>query len=121
MSEFKSALKPYDLDTALATDRGEDCLIINVGRDEGGQSVASLKQVSDAVERYVNDEPELVSSATKLYVVGEWNLTPYAATTDAESKDDAAIGDADATARWQEATIKIRSLLEQMSNLRELT
>jgi hypothetical protein len=118
MSEFKSALKPYDLDPALATDRGEDCLVINVGRNDTGHLIASLKQVTDLVESYLNDKPELVLSATKLYVIGKWNLMPCSTT---ESKEDAAIGDADATAKWQEATIKIRSLLEQMGNLRELT
>jgi hypothetical protein len=75
MSEFQSALKPYNLEAALAADRGDDCLIFDVGHDASGQSVASLGEVIAKVENYL-DVPNVVVSATKLYVVGKWKLTP---------------------------------------------
>lgn len=76
MSEFKLALKPYDLKTALATDRGEDCLVLDVSHDENSQPVASFKHVVDTVEHYVAQVDGPVFLASKLYVVGEWILTP---------------------------------------------
>jgi hypothetical protein len=89
MSEFKSALKPYDLEAALATDRGDDCLVLDVGYDENGEPVASLGHVVDQVEHYVAHVDDPIFSATKLYIVGAWNLTPTELKdeTDTEAND----------------------------------
>jgi hypothetical protein len=76
MGEFKSALKPYDVEAALAGDRGEDCLVIDVGRDEAGRAIPSLKHVSEQVERYLQHARSSTFAATKLYLIGKWNLTP---------------------------------------------
>jgi hypothetical protein len=86
MSEFKSALKPYDLWAALAADRGEDCLIINVGRDKEGSAVASLKHVSEQVDHYIHHAQAPTFAATKLYIVGSWNSPPPENVAEAESK-----------------------------------
>ena len=87
MSEFKSALKPYDLDAALAADRGDDCLILDVGHNESGQAVASLKHVVDTVERYIAQVDDPVFSATKLYVVGDWKRSPTQSKNEIDSDD----------------------------------
>jgi hypothetical protein len=76
MGEFKSALKPYNLKAALAADRGEDCLVINAGQDETGRAIPSLKHVSEQVERYLHHARPSTFAATKLYLIGTWNLTP---------------------------------------------
>jgi hypothetical protein len=76
MSEFKSALKAYDLQKALAADHGVDCLVIDVGRDDNGQSVPSLAHVIERVDHVLHHARASAFAATKLYVVGEWNLTP---------------------------------------------
>jgi hypothetical protein len=146
MSEFQSALKPYNLEAALAADHGEDCVIFDVGHDATGQSVASFKEVVDKVGQYLSDMPETVASTTKLYVIGRWRLTP----TEVVESDSVAISvsheqlrtclslqerdhlgvnaelvifqeRAHATTKWMEATQKLKSLIEQMGNLKELT
>jgi len=85
MSEFKSALKPYDLEAVLAADRGDDCLILDVGRNESGQAVASLKHVVDTVERYIAQVDDPIFSATKLYIVGDWKRSPTQSRKDMDS------------------------------------
>jgi hypothetical protein len=75
MSEFKSALKTFDLEAALATDRGEDCLIIDVGTDKNGHSVASLRHIAEQVDHYVHSARAKTFRTTKLYIIGRWNLT----------------------------------------------
>jgi LPS O-antigen subunit length determinant protein (WzzB/FepE family) len=88
MSEFQSALKPYDLDASLAADRGDDCFVVDVGRDESGQPVASLQHVVDTVENYIAQANDSVFSATKLYIVGEWNLTTNQAQDELDSNEE---------------------------------
>jgi hypothetical protein len=75
MSEFRSALKAYDLEFALATDRGDRCIVIDVGHDEKGQSVPSLDQVIEQVHQHIQHVHTPTFAATKLYVIGAWNLT----------------------------------------------
>jgi hypothetical protein len=86
MSEFTSALKPYDLETALAADRGEDCLIIDVGTDKNGHPVASLKHVAEQVDHYVHPARAQTFAATKLYIIGRWDPTPSGPPAELESK-----------------------------------
>jgi len=76
MSEFRSALRAYDLERALATDRGTDCLVIDVGRDDSGQSVPSLAHVVECVDHVLHHARAVAFAATKLYIIGDWNLTP---------------------------------------------
>jgi hypothetical protein len=76
MIEFKSALEPYNLEVALEADRGKGCLVVDVGRDEDGQSVASLQQIIKQVHRHVHHAYAPHLPATKLYIIGDWNLTP---------------------------------------------
>jgi hypothetical protein len=86
MSEFKSALKPYDLEAALAADRGDDCLIIDVDTDKNGHSVASLRHVAEQVDHYVQPTCTKTLAATKLYIIGRWNLTQPGSSAEAESE-----------------------------------
>lgn len=76
MSEFKSALRTYDLDKALAADRGDDCLVIDVGHNENGEAVPSLQRIVRQVNHHVHNAPALAFAATKLYIIGKWILTP---------------------------------------------
>jgi hypothetical protein len=76
MSEFKKALKPYNLEVALAEDRGKDCLVVDIGRDEDGQSVTSLQQIIKQDHRHDHHAYTPHFAATKLYIIGDWNLTP---------------------------------------------
>jgi hypothetical protein len=75
MGDFKSALASYHLQAALAADSDINCLIIDVGCNVDGQPVPSSKHVEDQVNYYLQHDhaPEL--AATKLYVIGKWNLT----------------------------------------------
>jgi hypothetical protein len=75
MNEFRSALKAYDLESALDSDRGDRCIVIDVGRDEKGQSVPSLDRVVEQVHQHIQHVQTPTFAATKLYVVGAWNLT----------------------------------------------
>jgi hypothetical protein len=86
MSEFKTALKPYILDAALAADRGQSCLVIDVAQDQRGQLVPSLQNVVEQVNAYFHETNVPTFAATKLYVIGQWNLTP------AEVQDEALPG-----------------------------
>jgi acyl-coenzyme A synthetase/AMP-(fatty) acid ligase len=73
MSDFKSALEPFNLEAALWADRGGGCLVVDVsGRTEHGQYVASLKQVTEQVDYYLHHANAPTFAATKLYVVGDW-------------------------------------------------
>jgi hypothetical protein len=150
MSEFKSALRAYDLDKALAADRGADCLIIEVGRNERGEAVASLQRVADQVDHYIHDVPGSAFAATKLYIIGKWTLIPNVSEeeTGGEVRDTevneiifvpctASSSMAykastllihleqqariDAVMEWHKATEKLSELLKQLGNLRELT
>jgi hypothetical protein len=86
MSELKSALKPYDIEAALVVDRGEDCLIIDVGTDKNGHSVASLRHVAEQVDHYVHPTCTKTLAATKLYIIGRWNLTQPGSSAESESE-----------------------------------
>jgi hypothetical protein len=77
MSDFKSALKAFDLEKALAADRGKDCLIIDVGRNENGQSLSSHVHAIEQVDQHLQQARAFAFAATRLYIIGEWNLTPH--------------------------------------------
>ncbi|KAF2823469.1 hypothetical protein CC86DRAFT_396240 [Ophiobolus disseminans] len=119
--EYELERKAYDLDLALAADGGDDCLVLDVGHNENGEPVASLKHVVDKVERYIAQAVNMVLPATKLYVIGDWKLTPT------EVKDENGTGTediqerTDSITKWAQATSKIQMLIEHMSNLKELT
>lgn len=89
MSEFRSALRAYSLEKALDTDRGADCLVIDVGRDESGQSVPSLAHITERVDHVLHHARAAAFAATKLYIIGDWNLTPIDSgdTLDEEAKE----------------------------------
>jgi hypothetical protein len=86
MSEFKAALKPYNLDAALTLDRGDDCLVLDVAHNETGQLVSSLQRVVEQVNEFFHNTDAPTFAVTKLYVVGKWNLPPE------EMHDEAASG-----------------------------
>jgi hypothetical protein len=98
MSEAE--IQPYDLAAALASDRGDDCLVIDVG----GDNKPSVKRVADTVEHKLIHASGKVFVATKLYVIGAW--------------DDAST---DEVENWNAATKKIGELLDEMPNLQEVT
>jgi hypothetical protein len=76
MSEFRSALKAYNLEKVLAADRNSGCLVIDVGHDENGQSIPSHAHVIERVDHVLHYARAAAFAATKLYIVGDWNLTP---------------------------------------------
>lgn len=77
MANLKAHLSPYCLNAALAMELAGDrkCLVINVGRNEKDESVASLRHVTDKVNDCLVKLPELTSTAEKLYIIGSWNLS----------------------------------------------
>jgi hypothetical protein len=75
MNDFGSALQPYNLTEALAADRGDDCIVLNVGHNEHSQPVYSLKHVLEQVERHLTLTHSTPCAATKLYIMGDWILT----------------------------------------------
>jgi hypothetical protein len=75
MNDFGSALQPYNLTKALAADRGDDCIVLEVGHNEHGQPVCSLKHVLEQVERHLTLTHFTPCAATKLYITGDWILT----------------------------------------------
>lgn len=75
MSDFGSAVQPYDLEKAVAADRGDDCIILDVGRTEDGQPVCSFKHVLAQVERHLVHADTPPCAAKKLYIIGDWILT----------------------------------------------
>lgn len=80
MTELKANLSPYYLEAALATDSGtqNDCYVLDVGRNENGTSVASLRHLNGKVADYVLTVHDLIVPITKLYVIGDWNLSSSA-------------------------------------------
>ncbi|KAL5119518.1 hypothetical protein ACEQ8H_002583 [Pleosporales sp. CAS-2024a] len=121
MSEFRSALRDYDLERALVVDCGSDCVVVNVGRDEHGQQVASLAHVIEQVEHITHHTRDAAFTATKFYVIGEWTLTPDSTERKVDNDSEEPQGRLDGVAKWQQATAKICELLQQMSSLKELT
>ncbi|KAF1913972.1 hypothetical protein BDU57DRAFT_558891 [Ampelomyces quisqualis] len=121
MSEFKTALKAYDLDVALALDRSDPCLVIDVAHNESGQLVPSLQRVIEQVDKYFHDSHAPTFTATKLYVIGQWNLTTTELQGEALPEVESIKKRTDSVKKWAEATAKICNLLEQMGNLEELT
>jgi hypothetical protein len=74
MAELKANLGPYHLEQALEADRTDDtCFVLDVGLDDKGNRVESLKHVDDVVDEYILKVGTLPIPTTKLYVVGEWN------------------------------------------------
>jgi hypothetical protein len=86
MTEFKSALRPYDLEKALTADRGGDCLVIDVGRNDKGEIISSLQRVTEEVDHFIQHAPTTTFAAKKLYIIGKWNLTPAEVNDEAESQ-----------------------------------
>lgn len=77
MAELKANLGPYRLKVALEADRqGANCFVLDVGHDEDGNQVASLDHVNEIVYKYISNIENLYQPTTKLYVVGDWNVTP---------------------------------------------
>ena len=75
-ADLKANLGPYRLEEALEADRScDDCLVFDVGRDEDGNAVESLKHTIKMVDDYLLDAGNLYESITKLYVVGDWNTS----------------------------------------------
>ncbi|KAH8723897.1 hypothetical protein GQ44DRAFT_740652 [Phaeosphaeriaceae sp. PMI808] len=119
MSEFRSTLEPYKLEAALINDCDHDCLVIDVGRDGEGHSVASLDLVLEKVNHYVYHNPSLVFDAKKLYIIGGWNHSKSEAVADSDMQDKQKIPDG--KLKWHEAIASIKILMGKMRNLQELT
>lgn len=121
MAELKASLRPYNLDVALERD-GEDegCFVLDVGADEEGEPVESVKRVEGVVEGYLarGEEPEV--PVTKMYVIGEWN-------TALDEEEDKGNGECEVHGKskyereWEEAGRKIAKMVEKMPGLKELT
>ena len=75
MAEFHANIQPFDLDAVHAVDSQECCITITVGCDEHDMPVTSLRHLSRELDIYVLPDRERVKSATKLYVVGQWNYS----------------------------------------------
>jgi hypothetical protein len=87
MSEFRSALKAYDLESALASDRGDRCIVIDVGHDGKGQSVCSLHRVLEQVHQHLQHVHTPTFAATKLYIIGTWSPSPSEAEAMSETAE----------------------------------
>ncbi|KAH5270076.1 hypothetical protein HBI71_064910 [Parastagonospora nodorum] len=121
MSEFRSALKAYNLEKALAADRNSGCLVIDVGHDENGHSIPSHAHVIERVDHVLHYARAAAFAATKLYIVGDWNLTPIDSGDELDEEAKETKARLDSVVKWGEATEKIGQLLKQMGNLQELT
>jgi hypothetical protein len=145
MADFKLELTPYDLRAALEADSGAKCLVIDVGRNADGQPVPSLKLIEELVDSCMHRVDAPMFAMSKLYIIGEWELDHSpAAEEEGPALDDkeasppclkstssqSAFTSAntvpvqmckDIAVKWAAATEKIKSLLEQMSNLTEVT
>jgi hypothetical protein len=77
MAELKASLQPYCLESVLDTDSTDNnCFVLDVGRDELGCPLASLKHVASKVDDYVLNVHDLLAPTAKLYLIGDWNLAP---------------------------------------------
>lgn len=76
MSELKPALKPYNLETALFDDCGEDCIVIDVSGGRYGPFTPSLSSVVKQVDGYLRQVDVPAFAAKKFYVTGQWITTP---------------------------------------------
>lgn len=76
MADLKANLGMYTLKQALEADRPTSgCFVLDVGHDEEGNPVKSLKHVIEVVDEYLVNVGNLSSPFTKLYVIGDWNIT----------------------------------------------
>ncbi|KAF1841594.1 uncharacterized protein K460DRAFT_293250 [Cucurbitaria berberidis CBS 394.84] len=121
MTELKSNLRPYYLEAALASDRADnnDCFILDVGRNDEGKAVASLKRVIEKVDDYLLNVYDLTVPITKLYIVGHWNLAGTEDETEDETVDNEKFSAEEQ--EWHEAAKEIAKLIVQMPVLKELT
>lgn len=69
-------LGPYGIKAVCAADRAEDKshLLIDVGRDSIGRAVPSLERLKRKVNNCRVTDNKAMFAATKLYIVGGWNL-----------------------------------------------
>ncbi|KAF2132391.1 hypothetical protein P153DRAFT_285814 [Dothidotthia symphoricarpi CBS 119687] len=121
MANFKAHLSPYYLEAALAEDRRDihRPLIIDVDRNDMGKSAPSLELIKGKINDCLLDIQARASTATKLYVIGGWNLTPQETNNTEASKME---WRTDMVKReWREATEKIAELISSMTALKELT
>ncbi|KAH7406154.1 hypothetical protein DE146DRAFT_435409 [Phaeosphaeria sp. MPI-PUGE-AT-0046c] len=121
MSELKPAFKPYNLETSLFDDCGDDCIVIDVGGGEYAPNTPSLKRVADKVDGYLRNIDAPAFAAKKLYITGQWIASPLDMESVGEPEAIETKECARKVAEWKEATEKIGSLIEQMGNLEELT
>lgn len=103
MAEFGPFLQRYNLKQSHAADSGNGCITINVNSAEGMLDNA-FEYVSEQVQELFHKDAGRIHLATKLYVVGEWRLC---------FPPD--------TGHTVMAVAKIADLIQEMTNLEELT
>jgi hypothetical protein len=67
---------PYSIKAACAADRakGTSHMFVDVGRDSIGCAVPSLERLKRKVNKCMVTDKKAMFAATKLYIVGDWNL-----------------------------------------------
>lgn len=127
MADFKEHLVPYSLNPELEGDRtDENCFILDVGRDNDGDWVISSAHVAAIVESYRYNGVDLLSSITKLYIVGDWNTVLLKGKERAAEDNDKHVDYqqskySELEKEHHDAGEAIAELIEQMPGLKELT
>lgn len=133
MSKPEDELQPYSLQALCAADRtaGISHIRVNVAKESKGQVIPSLERLTRKVEKLLTTKSKLVSSSTKLYIVGAWitkepdaELSQVTA-TDSRSpyfmliyvKNEQALKDAK---EWKDGVNKVRKLIRAMKGLKEV-
>lgn len=146
MAELKANLDSYQLEQALEGDRADPTyLVLDVGRNDKGDTVNSLEHVVAFVDNYLLYVHDLPSPTTKLYVVGDWKLesvtqeqpeteseesnkkqryrvsSPYLKLSELKLTSLQTQGQSQSEREWRKATEHIVKLVQQMPDLKELT
>ncbi|PSN70213.1 hypothetical protein BS50DRAFT_308431 [Corynespora cassiicola Philippines] len=138
MAEFERELRPFDLKTTIKADRGAAAIIIDVGSDGKNTTHNSGDLIDNLVNSHLANGQRM-SSATKLYVIGEFKAI-FKETHEASdskhpsgyymgqiAKDEQHLtgkrhqasdyqGD-----QWKRGVSKVCELIKAMTNLQEVT
>lgn len=74
MPDLHADLFAYRFEEALAADCADanDCFVLDISKDDSGNSVYSLEHILEVAACSLMDLPQDMTVFTKLYVIGKW-------------------------------------------------
>lgn len=133
--DIDEEMAPFDWAAQHKRDRHHGTITINVGRDELGLPVKSLRHVTREVDYLLQSGGLHSRESTKLYIIGDWAISfdplePFDEPRDSwavvdKLEDGVTVTDTRTSTReereWKEGIAKICEVIKNMEKLKEVT